>query len=114
MTMLLIMPQRGQSMNLYLRASYKNCRTCLKLWMRTGHSTTTLHIVYRLKDTLQAIVITAKHLENQNIFIGSLALSCTGADWCVTQKSELCQVGHTRLDWTGPQQHYSTYAANKN
>src|SRR5229473_8274633 len=105
MTMLSIMPQRGQSMNLYLRASYKNCRTCLKLWTRTGHSTTTLHIVYRLKDTLQAIVVAAKHLENQNILIGSPALSCTGADRCVTRKSELRRVGHTGLDWTGPRQH---------
>src|SRR5216684_1824299 len=114
MTMLSIMPQRGQSMNLYLRASYKNCRTCLKLWTRTRHSTTTLHIVYRLKNTLQAIVVTAKHLENQNIFIGSLALSCTSADQCVTRKSKLHQVGHTGLDWTRPQQHYSTHATNKN
>ena len=80
--------------------------------MRTGHSTTTLHIVYRLKDTLQAIVVAANHLENQNIFIGSPALSCTSADQCVTQKSKLHRVGHTRLDWTGLRQHYPVSLKN--
>src|SRR5260370_2434621 len=90
--------KRGQFMNLYLWATSKNCRTCLKLWTRTGHSTTTLHIVYRLKDTLQAIVVTAKHLENQNIFIASPALRFTCPDHCITSKSDFHHVSHPHLD----------------
>jgi hypothetical protein len=58
------------------------------------------------------LVVVAKHLEKLNIFIGSLALSCTGADRCVTRKPELYRVGQLGLDRTGPRQHYGQHPSS--